>query len=258
MGVGLIVVKTAVGSDDWTNTWGVKIGDTTSALVEGEIEALLAGGTPDNPALSDTTPQGNFQGDVSPLYSILAFHRRVTIGPARITGVYITDGKRNNQVTPTNVYASYATSLASTYGTPVEDNAGIVPLSICWLINRNVAGFGHKPGRLYLRHALPDTAVRPGTRDGVDWQTAAIGADQAAALALYVEGSGLGAWFANGAPADNAIPAQIGLPVYAGEFATGQAGNLMDVLPLASLSSHNPVSRQMTRGRRRAKATNQS
>lgn len=252
MGIGLVSVKTEVEGQDWVNTYGISVnGEFTGSLDEDDLTVLTQGVDFTDPAISDPDNPA-YLGAQSPLVALLGFHRRMTYTPAVITGLYVTDGKRNGgaSVGDTN-YFSANLNLAA-----LKDVGGNgqtrVPLSLAWLVNRNPAGFGVKPGRLYLRYALTDEQVRAGTRDGVTWATVQASIDAGAYLATTLNNTGMIDWLGGtGSPTPG--PLEIGLPRYVAAGGAGglAAGELFAITKLASYSSHDPVSRQLTRGRRR-------
>lgn len=250
MGIGLLVIKTSAAGEEWSNTWGIGVGgEQLGELTASDIDELRADIDFTIPGNTDAIAATN-RGESSPIAALIAFHRLVTATPATITGVYLSDGKEQPNSSTSNVYWSQALNLQCLRDVsgPAETR---MPLSIAWLVNRNPEGYGVKPGRVYLRHVLTDGNVKPGTRDGVEWESVAVSSGFSALLNQAVTDSELALWLgASVSP----TASYVGLPRYA-PAGTSSEGNLIFMNRIQSLSSHNPVSRQLTRGRRRKAST---
>lgn len=250
MSIGLLTIKTSAAGEDWVNTWGVSAGGIDEErLTDEDMDELIGAGV--DLAINGVSLPGDpaFAGTTSLLAAVIAFHRTVTFQGANVTGLYLSDGKDDKLVPGANRYLSLALNLPC-LRVGAGDGSAVIPLSITWLINRNPLGRSQRPGRLYLRFALVDGETRPGTKDGVDWTDASTAAAAVARLESAVTTSGMSNYFLT-----SGIPATpyLGLPTYAREE-TANAGDLVSMTPLRGLVSHNPVSRQLTRGRRKKAA----
>lgn len=247
MAYALVTIKTEGFGTDWVNTWGVNNAVRPQPFDEGDLGNLLSfdGELVDlnNPLLTTPTDQ-DFGNIATVLVSLIAFHRIVTADNCRITGVYVSDGKDNDQQT---VFYSAALNLNGFLATLDSETT---PLSICWLIKRQPNIFSMKPGRLYLRAALTDGEVQAGMRDGVTWASPAASQLAQTRLNSAVTASGLDLYFGAAGATDRW---EVGIPRYSPAGAADE-GQLTSVQPIQALVSGDPVSRQLNRGKRR-KAT---
>lgn len=255
MGIGILTVTIEGAGEEWSNTWGV--GDLDAAnfgpLNEADVATLVGGVDFGNPEATDPTETSSYQGPTNVIAAIVGFTRYITIQPAVITRLYLGDGTKNSEgANPTSVFWTAGVNLPALSQEGAGVDGVVVPLSIAWLLNRNPVGFSQRAGRLYLRHALVDASVRPGTRDGVQWQSAAAAEAANSRLSTALSISSLEDYF--GATADpTGSGVGVGIPKYYRQ-GTANAGEIQSLSRIAGLSSHDPVSRQLTRGRRRTPA----
>lgn len=249
MAVGLVTVNTEAAGEMWSNTWGIQVGGTDGQNVdEPDILAAIGGSDLSNLA-TDPTPGNNlYDGGTSILAAIIGFHRAITFNNARVASVYVSDGLTNPAASTFYTRALGYLCVNNYGGNTQTTDTENAPLSVAWLVKRNPVGLSAKPGRLYLRDCLPDTAVKQGTRVGVDWTSSAIATSYANGLTTAISNSGLFAYFGltGGVPEATSL----GIPRYRPAIHP-QAGDLYDIVEIASLTSDKPVARQLTRGRRK-------
>lgn len=243
MGIALVTIKTTLNGEEWSNTWGLRVGETGNVPITDEELATIMGYAPltdetTSPG-ADTTP---YAGPLSPLAAIIGFHRLVTYEQATVSSLYVSDGRKNGAL---SVYATLGLGFPCLRPNSVPDS--IVPLSLIWDVTRNPGLYSTRPGRLQLRAALADSAVKPGTRSGVQWTDSAWPASMATLLATSVANSNIDHYFSG---SFEETPSDIGIPHYGNSLL--QPGELIDVVPMISLTSNKPASRQLTRGRRRS------
>lgn len=256
MSGAIVTIKTQGAGTDWDNTWGLLVDETSALSNQTTLTNVQLQGLLDLGEINSGTTNPNlsiFDGDQNILASIVAFHRMITYAPARIISIKISDGKKNEE--SGSVWWSSSLDLICLRDEDASGNeyplSAIAPLNVSWLLNRNPAVLSRRTGRMYLRYVLLKSAIEPGTRDGVDWSSSSVSVDSANFLASVLSESKLADWMLSGA---GPLPYGVGVPHYVRKGLPGE-GDLLDVALIRSITSHNPVSRQLTRGKRR-KPTN--
>lgn len=238
----LTVTQTGFGTS-WDTTWCLRQAASGPDLTENDLATLIAPNgqlLPFNvPTFTDPNDE-DYQAE-NPIQTILALHRLLQDTNVSLTAIYLSDGKKNPG---SSVFFSGSINLACLRSiTP----GNVAPLSICWNIERQPGFFSQKPGRIYLRAALGENEIVPGIRDGVTWFDTTT---SAAAITRLNTAMGLAniSFFFNTAGEPGSW--EIAIPKYAGDNQPN-AGQLVGATPIATLVSADPVSRQLTRGKRR-------
>lgn len=242
MSIAVVIVHKTLGGHKWSNTHGIRIGTgSTPGLSNADLVTAGASTT------LDATTTG--ASPVNIIQAIVAFERLIHNPDVLFTDVLITDGQPNVPGGTTNQYASMTMSnlpgLAGTAG-----GTALEPGGIAWLIHRNVVGFGHKPGRMFVRGALVETSVSVGGprmiqfegTSAASWTTQLATAQ--AKLTAYLYGGGSNATAGYGLPIYMTPKGHITQP-------TVKVGTLVNMLDVSGFSSVAPVLRQVQRGKKR-------
>ena len=250
MSTGLLTVTKSAAGEEWANTYGISVGSDNGALTLADLEGIIATNPADGFTDENTqaaTPE--YEGGTSILAAILGFERQLHYSAVQIVRLTINDGSTPG--TPTGNFWSQAINLAGNKdgGSPV-DAALVAPLSIALLVNRNPAGLSIRPGRVYYRGCLLDTDVRPGSRVGVTWRDDGIATSVRNFVTGAVTAAELDSYFAS--PSTTLPAIYVSIPHY--DDTDPDVGQVISGSPVTSFSANKPVSRQLTRGRRRAVA----
>lgn len=247
MSVALVITHKQMGAHKWSNTHAIQIGvETSQAPSNADLTAAGAAST------LDATTTGSSPSNI--LQAIVAFERVLHSSSVQFTDVLVTDGKSNTGANASTVYASISMS-GVTGSRAAPTTVDITPGNVTLLVHRNVIGFGHKPGRMFLRGVLGDGEVEVGGARMLQFSgntllnmntllTTAVGR-----LTGYLY-SGTGA-----------TPATfLCLPLYVtpkqllANPALPKVGTLNGVVPLSGYGIVGPVGRQVQRGRKKKKA----
>lgn len=246
MPAALVIIQKSYQGDDWENTHCVGIGpDYTGEPSDVFLSTIGCGSTLDATTTGGTAPT-NF------LQRLLRFERGMHKTAVTITKVYVTDGKRNRL--GNTEYFTQILSLAclDTAPTPPDE---IAPGSITVMVNRNPAGYSHRPGRMFFRGMLRESDITFGGPKLVTWQNSTQQAAFSTTLAAVVGsgGSNLASHFNGGT---NVAGGVYCIPHYKRTVPTpakpNDEGSLIDAYPVASLSNGGVAARQAKRGRRRS------
>lgn len=247
MSTGLVTITKSMDGQEWSNTYGISVGSDDGALTLADLEGIVAtnpsaGLTPATTYVDDPA----WAGATSIIAALIGFERVLHYSPVTFTRVNISDGATPG--TPTGTFWSQNLNL-----TGMRDNGGpvaadaVAPLNVAFLVNRNPAALSIKPGRLYYRACLLDLQVRPGSRVGVTWRADTDASAMVAYLALAVSSADLGAYMAS--PVTTLPTIYLSIPHISQGI--GTEGQVTSGSPVSSFSVNKPVSRQLTRGRRR-------
>lgn len=247
MGVGIITIHKEGSGQEWDNTYGFSAGSGSGPLDQADLEALIA----TNPAAGFTSgntepADGSFAGASSIIAAILGFERMLHYHTVTLTHINVSDNTTPGA--PTGPFWSQAINLAC-----IRDAAAFVaedaiaPLSLAFLVNRNTNLLSVKPGRLYYRACLLDADVKPGTRVGVTWATPTAAANAQTYVQTQFANAHLDDYVSSsGGP----LPAIfLAIPHYS--TVEGEEGVIVSGAAVSGFSANKPVSRQLTRGRRR-------
>ena len=247
MSTGILTVTKNVEGQEWVNTYGLSVGSSTGPLDLADLEALV--GT--NPALgfTDATTKPTdpaYAGTTSVIAAILGFERELHYSAVNFSHLNVSDA-----TTPgasTGPFWSTAINLTGLRdagsGAPI---ATVAPLNVACLVNRNAASLSVKPGRIYFRAILLDTQIKPGSRVGVTWTDASAQAALSTALQQAMTDSFIIDYFAS--PSAPLPDIYISIPHFS--ETEGSEGAVVSGSGVSSFSMNKPVSRQLTRGRRR-------
>lgn len=245
MAIALVVVHKTFGGHKWSNTHCVRIGAADNSTPTGaDLTASGITGTWTTTNTSGTPP------DI--LHAIIGMERLLHTPDVQITDVLVTDGKRNTGPNASTIYATASMSLAGTLAGAALGLDLLEPGGITALYHRNVAGFGHKPGRLFIRGGLAESWVSVGGPRMVQWTGNAPNA--ALTTALASANTMMAPYYS---PTAGSTSGAYMLPVYvtpkqkAANAALPPVGTLVDAIPITSLSLVGPVLRQVQRGRKR-------
>ena len=246
MGTAILVVTKEMDGQEWGNTYGISVGSDDGPASSADIEAIVSTNPADGLIGTTTNPSDPaFAGADSIIAAILGFERMLHFPEVNFTRLNLSDATTPG--TPTGPFWSQAISFTGVngIGSPIADEA-IAPLSICLLVNRNSNLIGVRPGRLYLRAVLGDANVRPGSRVGVTWASSVVQTDISANVMTAVGDSSLDAYMSNpSGPLPGIFLAIPSFDVVDGEEV------IVTSAAISSLTANKPVSRQLTRGRRR-------
>lgn len=244
MSIALVEVEKTFGSHTWSNTYGVVIGAGTGIPGNTDLDAIGA-------AAQITAANTSGTGALTFLQRLVYFERQMYDANVFVTGVYVTDGKKAKVNPAATVYATQAFSVAGQRAVTGAPNT-ILPGNVTLLIHRNIAGYGHKPGRLFLRACLSETDVKVGGPKMIDWTDQTVAASYGTTLGFAISNSLLNRHLQGGADATVAV---LALPIYATTRTAsllGQpVGSLVDAIPVNGMSVAYPVGRQVQRGRKR-------
>lgn len=166
MSIALVIVHKTLGGHKWSNTHAFRIGiDAAGAPSDADLSAAGAGTTLTDVNTS-TSPTNIIQ-------AIVAFERFMHQPDVLFTDVLVTDGKRNTGTTPSTQYAALSgPNVNGALSAGTAAGATLEPGAISLLVHRNVVGFGHKPGRMFLRGALLESDVAVGGPRMIQWTSA--------------------------------------------------------------------------------------
>lgn len=250
MSIALVITHKTMGGHRWSNTHCVQIGaEDSQAPTATDLQTIGAAGT-----FTDAQTNGS---PTNILQAILAFERTLTPTVATFTDILVTDGKRNTGANPSTMYATASINLPGLVTAQQTWGAGVdilEPGAVTCLVHRNVAGFSHKPGRLFLRGVLAESDVTVGGPRMVQWSGGAPSAGWVSAF--NAAAAKLAPYFLGGA---NATTMSYVLPVYVTpkqKFLNPNlppVGSLVLAIGCSGLSLVGPVVRQVQRGRKRHK-----
>lgn len=244
MTIACVVVHKQFGGKKWSNTHCVAIGsglageptnvDLTTAGAGSTLDATTTGASPTNI-----------------IQAIVAFERLMHQPDVSFTDVLITDGKKNNAQGTQNSYATMAMSnLPGLLSSGTAQGAVVEPGAITLLVHRNLYGFGHKPGRLFLRGTLLEGNVQIGGTRLIMMDTGSAGIW---AGLLSTAQAKLTPYF-HAVPGANDVT--YCLPLYMTPKQhianpTVPVGELWGALPVSGFSLVGPVVRQVQRGKKK-------
>lgn len=251
MGTGIVIIRKQLEGQEWDNTWGVTVGPTSGVMTLADLESLV-GTLPVAGLTDETTYHDNpgYGGATSIIAAILSFERAMHYQNVVFTHVAINDGPTPGD--DTGVFWSQAVNFNGKRegGTSIP-SVSIAPLNVALLINRNPAALSVKPGRLYLRAVLRDIDIKPGSRVGVTWENSTQSADVTTSFNAIVTASLITTYMAS--PSTEMPSIHLAVPHYS--KIPAEKRKVVSGSPIGSLSVGAPVSRQMTRGRRRRPVT---
>lgn len=244
MSIALVTITKALAGQVWENTHVIGLGgDLTSTPSDADLTTWGAASS----ITSGTTSGG---AGVNLIQRIVNFERLLHTTYVTVTGVYLTDGKRNRL--GNTEYWTTLTSLPCLLAGPAAQSS-LAPGSISCVVNRNPAGFSHRPGRLFVRGMLADSDVVFSTNRLVDFTDATTRSAVAANVAAAVSGSGITTHLSGGSNIAN------------GSYCIGHyhhtkvpppppnlEGQLESASVVASIGLGLVTTRQGTRGRRRS------
>lgn len=245
MTTGILTVTKVVDGQEWANTYGISFGSTPGPLAQEDLAAIIATNPSEGFDASNTNASaGSYVGGSSIIGAILGFERAMHYSAVGFVRLNLNDGSTPG--TPTGEFWSSSISFTGIKdvgaGVPI---ANIAPLNVALLMNRSGAGLSVKPGRLYYRGVLTEAQIRPGSRVGVTWQDPAaqaqLNSDAENALTVTL----LPQWY----DADSLTGVHLTIVQQSREL--GSEGVIIDGRPVGSITVNKPVSRQLTRGRRR-------
>jgi hypothetical protein len=247
MGVGILTITKNVEGQEWVNTWGIVKGTPVGALSNAELAAILATNPAGGFTAANTNPtDGAYVGADSIIAALLGFERELHYSAVSFSNLNISDGTTPGA--PTGAFWSQAISFTGLRdagaGAPI---ATVAPLNIACLVNRNSSQISVKAGRIYYRAILLDTQVKPGSKVGVTWTDASAQAALTTALANAESDAGLAAYYST----DSETAPDIGLAIPHYGTVDETEGVVISGNVISGLSMNKPVSRQLTRGRRR-------
>lgn len=247
MSIAEVIVHKSLGGHKWSNTHAIQIGADSGAAPTSADLITAGAGTAFTTANTSGTPP-----DI--LHAIVAAERALMYPDVTITDILVTDGKRNTGPSPSTIYASISMNLACVMTGTVAGNA-LVPGAVDALIHRNVVGFGHKPGRLFLRGSILNTQVVSTGPRMIAWLNNT--APTALTSAMPVASGFLAPYFYGGASASTAmyvLPLYLTPKQFAAAPGTVKVGTLYGVVPISSWALVGPVVRQVPRGRKKKAA----
>lgn len=248
MGSGLLTIHMSGYGEAWDNTWGISINDPSEPITQEEIDLISADSLPAITIDATTDPSDpGYGGAGLILAAVLGFTRAAHPAEVAITGILLNDGSTPGE--GTGPFWSLPLLLNCVAAAPTGEN--VAPLSIALLINRGTNVGGVKPGRLYWRAVLQDTEVYPGSRVGVTWPSPTAQTNVVNRMATAATDSGIGLWTP---PTVTAPSPMIVIPHY-GKTEGVDKGQVISGYPITSIVVNKPVSRQLTRGRRRTTPT---
>jgi len=247
MTTGILTVTKVSEGQEWANTYGISVGDSTGPLNLADLVAI----TDTNPAAGFTsanTEPANaaFAGGTSIIAAILGFERLIHYHTVFITRLNLSDSSTPGTATGPFWSGSVNLQCIKDAAAFVDDDA-IAPLNCALLVNRNSGLPSVRPGRLYYRAAMLDATVKPGSKVGITWRNTSD-ANVYSTFILDSQGN---------SNLDNYMSTSIGPlpPIFLSiPHMTPGGGDDAVIVSAAAVSTLNvnkPVSRQLTRGRRR-------
>lgn len=245
MSTGILTVTKSLDGQEWANTYGISVGSTPGPLSQEDLGVIIATNPSGGFNEANTNPQaGGYVGSTSIIAAIVGMEREIHYSAVSFVRLNLNDGTTPGTGTGEFWSASINVSGMRDAGAGVPE-VQIAPLNVALLVNRSGSGLSVKPGRLYYRAVMLDVNIKPGSRVGVTWQ------DPASKVALIDALTSA----MNDAQIDNYLSIDtvpnIHLSIVQASQADGSEGVIIDGRPVASLSVNKPVSRQLTRGRRR-------
>lgn len=247
MGVAILTITKLAEGQEWANTWGIASGPATGPATTADIEAIISTNPPAGLTGVTTNPgDPSYAGATSIIAAILGFERLLHFPNVQFIRLNLSDSTTAGE--PTGPFWSQAINFPGVNGIaspiPVGD---VAPLSIALLVNRNTNLIGVRPGRLYYRAVLGDANVKPGSRVGVTWATPTVQTDISNNIVAASEDSSLTAYMSSpSAPLPEAF-----LCIPSTERNPAGEAIIVSAAAISSVSANKPVSRQLTRGRRR-------
>lgn len=249
MSTGILIVSKEAAGETWANTYGISVGSSDGPLTLADLGEIV-GSNPTAGLTDATTDPSNaaYGGATSIIAAILGFERRLHYHQVRFTQLNLADGATPGD--PTGSFWSKAVNFVGLrdFGSLEEDGA-IAPLNVAMLVSRNAAFLSIKPGRIYYRACLLDNQVKIGSRVGVTWAVGTYPSDMAGLVNTLQVSTHLQDYTSVGALVTP--PIFLSIPHIAPKSAPN-AGQVVSGSIVSNLTTSKPVSRQLTRGRRRA------
>lgn len=254
-GALLNIKYNANGQRERTYNFAVKQirGGNSTGPIDGAFVNDVFGPRVPNGDFSRTLP--GFGGtDESVLEATIQFLRGLHPNEVTFNSVYLSDGVTpgpgtgNYAVTPLGLPGTYFYQLA-----PDPDQETLAPGTICMLLGKTPSSLSLRPGHLWLRYCLYDSAVTYGGRDDVAFDSPALKAQLSAIISGAVTASRLRAYF-TGVDAPNGAVFFGQAQYYTkAEIAVnpGLKGALKVVQAIKDFKLLDAAPRQGTRGKRR-------
>lgn len=247
MAIAEVIVHKTMGGHRWSNTHAIQVGPD-GAAAPSNADLVAAGA---NNSFNAASTSGT--GPTSILQAIVAAERALHFPDVTISDVLVTDGKRNTGPTPSTIYASISVGLAGTNGTAQTNAVDVGGVTI--LIHRNVVGFGHKPGRYFLRGAMISSWVTLGGPRMIQWVNNIVPTQVTSAISTaqgFLQ-SYMGVAPTGATQAAYVLPLYITPRMFALSPTGPKVGSLYGVIQLNGFSLVGPVLRQTQRGRKKKK-----
>lgn len=251
MGMGEIIIqKRRASGKPWVNTYCFKTSDS-AGLTDADLEAIGAGVALTD-ANTDTTDSGYDNATAPLIHALVAFERQFHYNPISITGVYVSDGFKNSEVTDIGPLASAFASMPANLScehVPDGGESAVAPGNVALLVHRVPAGFSTRPGSLWYRGVLGDTNVKLDGERLIAWTSDS----DRAAIETFMQGlltsAGVNRFFSTGSDT-----IQLGIPqrVKGVVIPPVDVGDLIGVRPITGFQVDKPASRQTTKGRKRS------
>lgn len=250
MGMGEIIIQKRKGSGKpWVNTYCFRTSDS-AGLTDADLAAIGADVALTD-AATDTTDAGYDSATVKLIQALVAFERQFHYNTLSITGVYVSDGFKNSEVTDigplASVFASLPANLACEH-IPDGGESAVAPGNVALLVKRVPSGFSTRPGSLWYRGVLADANVKLDGDRLIAWQS---GTDQAN-IETFMQGlltsAGVNRFFSTGSDT-----IQLGIPqrVKGVVVPPVDEGDLIAVRPISGFQVDKPASRQTVKGKKR-------
>lgn len=247
MPIAEVIVHKTMGGHKWSNTHAIRWGAMSDNNAPADADLTTAG------AASTFTDANTSSAPTNILQAIVAFERALHQAAVTFSDILVTDGKSNSGTTPSTVYASV--SLPALVGRGGSSPAAnVVAGGITMLVHRNIVGFGHKPGRLFLRGCMVDGQVMVGGTRMVQFEATAqadlttLLATAQGSLTPYLTGG------ANHATVSYVLPIYVTPKQKLANPALPKVGTLVNALDVSSFSLVAPVLHQVQRGRKKKAA----